>query len=49
MINFVDVKKQNMKQHKNSGPRKINSLFNVISHQQDIDKIYFYDKESYEP
>ena len=38
-----------MKQHKNSGPRKINSLFNVISYQQDIDKIYFYDKGSYEP
>ena len=27
---------------------KTNSLFNLISHQPDIDKIYLYDKDQYE-
>ena len=31
-----------------SGFGKTNSLFNVISHQANIDKIYLYAKESYE-
>ena len=28
-----------------SGSGEINSLFNLINHQPDIDKIYFYAKE----
>ena len=28
-----------------SGSGKINSLFNLINHQPDIDEIYFYDKD----
>ena len=28
--------------------RKTNSFFNLISHQTDIDKIYFYSKHPYE-
>ena len=31
-----------------SGSGKINSLFNLISHQPDIDKIYLYDKDPYQ-
>ena len=31
-----------------SGPAKTNSLFNLISQQPDIDKIYFYVKDPYE-
>ena len=31
-----------------SGFGKTNSLFNLISHQPDIDKIYLYVKDSYE-
>ena len=31
-----------------SGPRKTNSLFNLIIHQSDIDKIYLYAKDPYE-
>ena len=31
-----------------SGSGKKNSLFNLISHQQDIDKIYLYVKDPYE-
>ena len=31
-----------------SGSGKANSLFNLISHQRDIDKIYFYGKDPYE-
>ena len=31
-----------------SESRKINSLFNLMSHQQDIDKIYLYAKDPYE-
>ena len=31
-----------------SGTRKKNSLFNLISHQPDIDEIYLYVKDSYE-
>ena len=31
-----------------SGYRKRNSLFNLINYQSDIDKIYLYDKNSYE-
>ena len=30
-----------------SGSGKINSLFNLINHQPDIDKIYLYAKEPY--
>ena len=30
------------------GSEKLNSLFNLISHQPDIDKIYFYAKDPYE-
>ena len=30
-----------------SGSGKINSLFNLINHQPDIDKIYFYAKKPY--
>ena len=29
-------------------PGKTNSLFNLISHQPDIDKIYLYAKDLYE-
>ena len=28
---------------------KTNSLFNLINHQPDIDKIYLYAKDPYEP
>ena len=31
-----------------SGSGKTNSLFNLISHQPDIDKIYLYAKDPYE-
>ena len=31
-----------------SGSGKTNSLFNLISHQQDIDKMYLYVKDPYE-
>ena len=31
-----------------SGFGKTNSLFNLISHQQDIDKIYLYAEDPYE-
>ena len=31
-----------------SGSGKTNSLFNLIRHQPDIDKIYFYDKDLFE-
>ena len=31
-----------------SGYEKTNSLFNTISHQPDIDKIYWYAKDPYE-
>ena len=31
-----------------SGSGKINSLFNLISHQPDIDKIYLYPKDHFE-
>ena len=31
-----------------SGSGKMNSLFNLISHQPDIDKIYLYAKDPYE-
>ena len=65
MINFDDVTKINMKEHKarwpqipdhpykiliigGSGSGKTNSLFNLISHQTDIDKIYLYAKDPYE-
>ena len=30
------------------GSRKTNSLFNLISHQLDIDKIYLYAKDPYD-
>ena len=30
-----------------SGSRKTNSLFNLINHQPDIDKIYLYAKDPY--
>ena len=33
---------------RSSGLRKTNSLFNLISHQPDIDKIYLYAKDPYE-
>ena len=32
-----------------SGSGKTNSLFNLISHQPDIDKTYLYAKDLYEP
>ena len=31
-----------------SGPREANSIFNLISHQLNIDKIYLYAKDLYE-
>ena len=31
-----------------TGSQKTNSLFNLINPQQDIDKIYFYAKDSYQ-
>ena len=31
-----------------SGSTKTNSLFNLISHQPDIDKVYLYTKDPYE-
>ena len=31
-----------------AGSGKTNSLFNLISHQPDIDKIHLYAKDSYE-
>ena len=33
---------------RSSGSTKPNSLFNLISHQPDIDKIYLYTKDPYE-
>ena len=55
MINFDDVRKENIKKHNPNGPKipdhpyrilivggsgsgKMNSLFNLINHQPDIDK-----------
>ena len=32
-----------------SGSGKINSLFNLINHQPDIDEVYLYVKDPYEP
>ena len=65
MINFVDVKKENIKEHNQnwsqipdhpyriiiiggSGSAKTNSLFNLISHQPDIDNIHSYIIDPYE-
>ena len=62
MINFHDVKKENIKEHnpnwpqipyypyrilivRGSGSGKTNWLFNLISHQPNIDKIYLYAKD----
>ena len=62
MINFDDVRKENIKEYNpnwpqildlsyrilifgGSGSGKTNSLFNFMNHQQDIDKIYTYDKD----
>ena len=66
MINFDDVVKENIKEHKpnwpqisdhpyriliiwGSGSVKTNSLFNLINQQPDIDKIYLYAKDPYDP
>ena len=65
MINFDDVKKENIKEHKPNWPQipvhpysiliiggsefvKVTSLFNLINHQPDIDKIFLYAKDPYE-
>ena len=65
MINFDDVKKENIKEHNTNWPQspdhhyriliiggsgsgKTISLFNLISLQPDIDKIYLYGKYQYE-
>ena len=60
MINFDDVIiKETIKEHNlnrpyiiliigNFGSGNINSLFNLINHQPDIDKIYWYAKNPYE-
>ena len=62
MINFHDVKKENIKEHNPNGPQipyypyrilivrqsgsgKRNWLFNLISHEPNIDKIYLYAKD----
>ena len=62
MIDFDDVKKENIKEHNPSWPHipdqpyriliirasgsgKTSSLFNIVSHQPDIDKIYLYAKD----
>ena len=57
MINFDDVTKGNIKEHNPSWPQnpdhpyggsgsgKTNSLFNLISNQPGIDKIYWYTKD----
>ena len=34
---------------RNSGSTKTKSFFNLIGHQPDIDKIYLYSKDLYEP
>ena len=60
MINTDDVIKENIKWHnpnwhpyrvlliEGSGSGKINSLFNLISQQPNIDKIYLYTKDPYQ-
>ena len=59
MINIDDVTKENIKEHnlnwpcgiliiEGSGSRKINSLFNLINQQPDIDKIYSDAKDPFE-
>ena len=66
MINFVDVIKENIKEHNSDCPQvpdhlyriliigdpgsgKTNSLFNLTNQQPDVDKIYLYTKDPYEP
>ena len=58
MINFDDIAKENTKEHNPNWPQILdqpyriliilNSLFNVINQQQDIDKIHSYAKDPYE-
>ena len=64
MINFDDVKKENIRKYNPNWPQiphhpcrmliiggsvsgKTNSLFNLISQQPDIDKIYLYAKDPF--
>ena len=43
MITFDDVTKENIKEHNSNWPQiQKGSLFNIISHQLDIGKIYIY-------
>ena len=60
MINFDDVIKENIKEHNPNWlqipdhPYRIliigvNSLFNLINHLPDTDKVYLYPKDLYEP
>ena len=58
MINFDDIAKENTKEHNPNWPQILdqpyriliilNSLFNVINQQLDIDKIHSYAKDPYE-
>ena len=59
MIALDDVTKGNIKEHHSNWPQildilyrlwiwKTNSLFDIISQQPDIDKIYLYAKDPYE-
>ena len=55
MINFDDVAKENIKEHNLDctqipGCLRIwkKSLFNLMGHPPDIDKIYLYAKDQYE-
>ena len=55
MINFDDVAKENIKEHNldcTQIPGRLRiwkkSLFNLMGHPPDIDKIYLYAKDQYE-
>ena len=55
MSNFDNVTKENIKEHHPYWPEigdwgdgKTNLLFNFMSHQPDIDKIYLYTRDPYE-
>ena len=58
MISFYDVKKENIKEHYPNSPQKPDHHYITLIiggsesgkqvHQQDIDKIYLYTKDSYD-